>query len=55
MLLQHKDSDREKCVIKVQSLLITFLSFFAKKSSTEDEQVAKSELLFADYRVFHNC
>ena len=54
MLIRHKDSDRHKKSYQSAKSATTISQYFAKKTSKDDEQVAKSELLFAGYFAEHH-
>ena len=54
MLLRHKDTERHKRNYESAKSTFKISQFFSKKSSTEDHQIAKSELLFAGYFAEHH-
>ena len=53
MLLRHKNTERHKRNYESAKSTFKISQFFSKKSSTEDHQIAKSELLFAGYFAEH--
>ena len=54
ILLRHKDTERHKRNYESAKSTFKISQFFSKKSSTDDHQIAKSELLFAGYFAEHH-
>ncbi|GFN80995.1 proteinral transcription factor ii-i repeat domain-containing protein 2 [Plakobranchus ocellatus] len=54
MLLRHKESTKHKESMRAATTSVSISNFMVKASTTEDEQIAKSELQIAAYFVEHN-
>ena len=54
MLIKHMNTSKHKSCFSASSSRVNITHFMTKKKTTESEQTAKSELLFAGYFAEHN-